>query len=176
MRLRDIMELLVLVVVLQTIVGLAMYVLTGSKGEFVAYALLLVLSSSILGACVYIAIEKVATRFHAANEKEHLKILKKIREKKDTQARRLSKIAVGLAMEKFSEDERSVVSVMLERDGKIKQKELRKILGWSRGKTSNVVDEIVATGVVVKKPLLDTNLLILRPFEGLKEFAKKENK
>jgi hypothetical protein len=50
------------------------------------------------------------------------------------------------------------------------------VLGWSRGKTSNVVDGIVARGAIVKGPLLDTGLLILRFPEDLKGFVKRKNK
>jgi hypothetical protein len=74
MRLRAAAEFLVLAAALQMMIGLAMYVLAGSKGEFITYAPLLVLPSSALGICVYMILEKAAAKLYAADRKEHAEI------------------------------------------------------------------------------------------------------
>lgn len=133
MELRDLVEVLTLVIVLQLVLGGMLYVFIGVEHfslQSVSLAILLMVTAS---ASVATVLYWVVNRY--AKER-----------------------AVRTAMMAMSEDEEKVLREVM-RQGKARQDELWKELDMSRGKLSALINNLVEKNAITKERYRRTNLL-----------------
>ncbi len=77
-------------------------------------------------------------------------------------------------IEKLDRDERSIVDILMSKDGKIEQKELPELTGFSKSKVSRVLKRLDSLGAVRRTSLGKTKMIELNPI--LRELLKEGNR
>ncbi len=77
-------------------------------------------------------------------------------------------------IEKLDRDERSIVDILMSKNGKIEQKELPELTGFSKSKVSRVLKRLDSLGAIRRTSLGKTKMIELNPV--LKELLEEGNK
>ncbi len=126
--------------------------------------LLIVISNAITGASVLALYrrtvkKKIIVGEWAGEEKELVLSEEDISKYKDL-------------IEKLDRDERDIVNIIMDKNGKIEQKELPELTGFSKSKVSRILKRLDSLGVVRRTSLGKTKMIELNPV--LKEILKEE--
>ncbi len=75
-------------------------------------------------------------------------------------------------LEKLDRDERDIVNILMDRNGKMEQKELPELTGFSKSKVSRILKRLDSLGVVKRTSIGKTKMIELNP--ALKEILSEE--